>query len=99
MDNIIKVRRLALGKSQLEIAKFVGVSESTVSRWESGDIANMRRDKMARLAQVLDIPTEQLYMEGDVTMPPVKKYSLLNPENQALVDRMIEALLNNQSHS
>jgi transcriptional regulator with XRE-family HTH domain len=31
----------------------VGVSEATVSRWESGDIANMRRDRIALLASAL----------------------------------------------
>ena len=31
----------------------VGVSEATVSRWESGDIANMKRSRIASLASVL----------------------------------------------
>ena len=39
-----------------EVANAVGVSEATVSRWESGDIKNMRRDKIAALARVLDVP-------------------------------------------
>ena len=33
----------------------MGVSEATVSRWESGDIDNMRRDKIAALAKALDL--------------------------------------------
>ena len=38
-----------------EVANSVGVSEATVSRWESGDIRNMRRDKIAALARTLDV--------------------------------------------
>lgn len=38
-----------------EVAKAVGVSEATVSRWESGDIENMKRNKIAALSSVLRI--------------------------------------------
>ncbi|WP_262432529.1 helix-turn-helix domain-containing protein [Qingrenia yutianensis] len=52
----IKNRRIELGLTMLEVAKKVGVSEATVSRWESGDIANMRRDKIVLLANALQVP-------------------------------------------
>lgn len=39
-----------------ELAEKVGVSEATVSRWESGEIANMKRDGIMKLSEVLDIP-------------------------------------------
>ena len=54
--NIIKERRIALNLTQLDIAKAVGVSEATVSRWESGAIENMRRDRIEALASILQIP-------------------------------------------
>ena len=54
-NDIIKTRRLELGLTLREVADAVGVSEGTVSRWESGDIANMRRDKISKLAAVLRI--------------------------------------------
>ena len=38
-----------------DVAKCWRVSPATVSRWESGDIANMRRDKIALLSSVLQI--------------------------------------------
>ncbi|MBS5026410.1 MAG: helix-turn-helix transcriptional regulator, partial [Peptostreptococcaceae bacterium] len=40
----LKQRRIELNLTMAEVAKKVGVSEATISRWESGDIANMRRD-------------------------------------------------------
>ena len=36
-------------------SKKVGVSEATISRWESGDIANMRRDKIVLLSKALKV--------------------------------------------
>ena len=54
-NEVMKVRRLELGLTQKEVADRVGVTEATVSRWESGDIKNMRRDKIAALARALDI--------------------------------------------
>ena len=53
--DILKTRRTELGLTQLDVANAVGVSEATVSRWESGDIANMKRSRIAALASVLKI--------------------------------------------
>ena len=55
MKNVLKSRRQQLGLTMLQVAQAVGVSEATVSRWESGDIANMRRDKIAKLANALQL--------------------------------------------
>ena len=43
-NEIIKMRRKDLGLTMKEVASAVGVSEATVSRWESGDIRNMREE-------------------------------------------------------
>lgn len=51
----IKNRRLELGLLLSDVAEAVGVNISTVSRWEAGEIANMGRDKISKLANVLKI--------------------------------------------
>ena len=51
----IKKRRKELGLTLDEVAEKVGVGKSTVQKWESGRIKNMRRDKIELLAQVLDM--------------------------------------------
>ena len=64
LNNFLKERRKALGLTMLEVANRVGVSEATVSRWESGFIANMKRNHIAKLAQTLNIdPT--IIIKGD----------------------------------
>lgn len=49
----IKDLRRARGMTLEEVGNIVGVTKSTVRKWETGDIANMRRDKIAALAQAL----------------------------------------------
>lgn len=55
IGNIIRIRRADLGLTFEDIGKAVGVSKSTVKKWEDGFIENMRRDKIAALATVLQI--------------------------------------------
>jgi repressor LexA len=55
IKDIIKPRRIKLGLTLEEVGKAVGVSKTTVQRWESGNISNLRRDKIATLAKILDL--------------------------------------------
>jgi transcriptional regulator with XRE-family HTH domain len=55
-NELIKMRRLELNMTMKELAQKIGVSEGTISRWESGDIENMKRDKIAALARALEVP-------------------------------------------
>lgn len=45
-----------------DVANIVGVGKSTVRKWETGMIANMRRDKIADLAKALN--TTPAYLMG-----------------------------------
>jgi len=55
VGKLIKDKRKYLKITQQEIADYVGVSKSAVSRWESGDIGNMGIDKVSRLSEILQI--------------------------------------------
>lgn len=74
-NEVIKLRRKELGLTMREVANMVGVSEATVSRWESGDIRNMRRDKIAALARALDVSPAVLmdWEEYDAELAERKK--------------------------
>lgn len=52
---LIKRRRVEKGLSLMDIANFCEVSKATVARWENGDIKHMRRDKIERLARILNV--------------------------------------------
>lgn len=57
----LKKRRIELGLTMLDVAKKVGVSEATISRYESGNIKNMRRDRIDKYAKALNVsPSEFL---------------------------------------
>lgn len=61
----LKQRRLELGLTMAEVAKAIGVSEATVSRYESGNIKNMRRDRVAKYAKVLRVNPSEFILEYD----------------------------------
>jgi len=55
MEFLLKERRIELGLTLKDVADYVGVSEATVSRWESGNIANMKRSRVQALAEILKV--------------------------------------------
>ena len=55
MGLAIARRREELGLTQEELANAVGVTKGSISRWESGDISNMRRDRIQKLAESLKV--------------------------------------------
>lgn len=55
INRLLSARRKELKLTMADVAKACGVSEATVSRWESGDIGNMKRSSIAALAKVLQI--------------------------------------------
>lgn len=79
VKDIIKNRRIEMNMTMKEVADKVGVSEGTVSRWESGDIANMRRDKIMALAKVLNL-SPNVIMEWDDAEPEQKQYYYFDPD-------------------
>lgn len=83
INTLLKERRKEMGLTLKEVAKAVGVSEATVSRWESGNIANMGRDKINALSKVLNLSpinimgisdnTDLSFTELPTNMIPIKK--------------------------
>lgn len=55
ISKVLKQRRKELDLTLAEVGKRVGVSEATVQRWESGNIKNLRHDRIGRLAEVLQV--------------------------------------------
>lgn len=51
----IKRRRMDLELTLEEVGNIAGVTKSTVMKWETGSIENMRRDKISLLAEALKV--------------------------------------------
>ena len=96
INDILKTRRIELKLSMRDVAEAVGVSEGTISRWESGNIANMKRDKIVSLAKALQVSPSVIM--GWEDMPFVRlskkeekmvlKYRE-NPQMQTAVDKLL----------
>jgi len=56
---LIRERRTELGIRQIPLAAQLGITQQTVSRWESGELPPARYH--ARLIEVLEITPEQLH--------------------------------------
>ena len=69
-DSKLKNRRQELGLTLREVATQVGVGESTVRKWETGLIENMRSDKIELLAKALKMdPLEIIGIEINKKSP------------------------------
>ena len=88
---LIRQRRLELDMTMKELAVKTGVSEATISRWESGDIANMRRDKIAALARALRVPPAVLMDWEEFDAERIKK----NNHAKALYDLALQSDVKN----
>ena len=55
MGERIKDLRTSKNMTLEELGNKVGVGKSTVRKWENGMIANMKRDKIAKIANALEV--------------------------------------------
>lgn len=55
MGERIKARRIELELTLEELGEMVGAGASTVRKWETGFIKNMRSDKIKRVAEALQV--------------------------------------------
>lgn len=78
MAQRIKTLRQEKGLTLEQVAEVVGVGRSTVRKWETGMIANMRRDKIAALAKALG--TTPAYLMGWQEVDAKKELSPSEPE-------------------
>lgn len=95
IKNILRNKRKELGLTMKEVADACSVSEATVSRWESGNIGDMKRSRIAALANVLHISPsiivgyaddEDLYQQLDMSYIKVPLYAPISCGNGAFVD-------------
>ncbi|MDR5604015.1 S24 family peptidase [Staphylococcus coagulans] len=78
----IKSRRKELNLTLEQVGDLVGVGKSTVRKWETGDIENMKRDKIVKLAKALRVsPSYIMGIEDEqpqLETLPVKKIPVVS---------------------
>ena len=107
-----KIKQLRLEKNMTleQVAQIVGVGKSTVRKWETGMIANMKRDKISALAKALgttpaylmgwkeeqkNIPQDKIELsEGERML--LDLFNRVPEDQQKLVLQMIRAALGSQ---
>ena len=101
IQDIIKTRRAELDLTMKEVADFVGVSEGTVSRWESGDISNMKRDKIYKLAKILNISPLVIlgWDDAEVSDQDTEKAPTLTKKDERDIAKSLEAIMADLEHS
>lgn len=102
IKDIIKQKRTENGLTMKELAQKVGVSEATVSRWESGNLATMKHTKIILLANALGISPAALFTSAPAPAPLslsqqeetlVKKYRQLDADGKEDVDDYVDMKL------
>ncbi len=86
IGEMIATRRKELGLTLEEIGCAVGVGKSTVKKWESGYIANMRRDKIAALAKILQLSPAEFIGDESENTPPKQSEVILTSDEKRLLD-------------
>ena len=108
MAQRIRALRLERGLTLEQVASVVGVGKSTVRKWETGMIANMKHNKIADLAKALGTtpeylmgweeekssPNELQLSEGEKIL--LDLFKKVPQEQQQLVLQMIRAALGSQ---
>ena len=80
----IKQARLNAGMTQKELADKIGVKYSAIHKYESGMIVNLKREKIAALAEALDVKPSWLLCIDDEDPELQKQHEEIN----AIFDRM-----------
>lgn len=66
LSDAIRIRRKELGLTLKDVADKIGVAEATVQRYESGNIKNVRHERIVKIAAALEMPPSELMGWNDI---------------------------------
>lgn len=102
----LKERRLELKLTLEEVGNLIGVGKSTVRKWETGDIENMRRDNIVKLAKALKVsPIDIMGIEETMTEDTavtlyqdiIDNLDELSEHNAPLLNNFIDEIIKEQN--
>lgn len=95
----IKELRIKKGLTMEKLAELIGVSKSTIAKWENGYVDNMRQERVKKLAEIFEVsPTfimgyDDIPNDAEQTKRFVEYYEKLSPEQRIIVDNLLAALV------
>jgi len=101
----IKQLRLNHNYTMEVLAEKIGVSKSSIAKWENGYIDNMRQDNIMKLSELFNVsPTyimgyEEEPEESDLdeqTERFINYYTQLNQDQRTIVDNLLSMLVKKQ---
>lgn len=92
LQAVLKMRRKELSLTLKEIADRMGVTEATVQRWESGNIKNLRHERITKLAEILD--TTPACLMGWDELPDIMLDKKMQDDPNLVVGRIYECIQN-----
>ena len=93
VGNSIKEARKAKGLTQKELAKLLKCSHTTISKYEQGEIENMPRPRMQKMADILEVSPVVLFdfSEEKQKQPAESELSIKKKEFMQKVEGMSDA--------
>ena len=107
LSAVLKQRRKELGLTLAQIADMMGVAEATVQRWESGNIKSIRHDKIAKLAEVLNVnpaslmgwqSTSEETTSRNISGATTNSTASLTEKDERDIAKDLEAIMDNLEH-
>lgn len=85
IKDLIREKRQELGLTYEQLGELVGVGKSTVRKWETGMIENMRRDNIIALSKALNI-SPALLMGWDFSKTEINTSNNYSKEEQQHIE-------------
>lgn len=84
----IKERRLALGYSYQDLANKIGLSKSTLQRYETGSIKNLPLNKLQLLANALEVSPEWIIGYPETNIPAFENIYPVSVQKMPLLEKV-----------
>jgi transcriptional regulator with XRE-family HTH domain len=102
----IKELRTSHKYTMEKLADMIGVSKSTIAKWENGYVENMRQDNILKLATIFSVPATYIMgyddsSESNIAITNeltdkekqfVSLYSRLSEHEKIVVDKLLQSL-------
>lgn len=98
LNEFLTLRRKELHLTMKQVADNCDVSEATVSRWESGDIGDMKRSRIAKLAKTLKI-RPSILISDDLELLETLPDGLYEPQPLSSIDDDLNKFLNSLGYN